>query len=79
MVIKLDKLIRESNLTETELRSYIETLKEVCIQSNNVREYEPQLNDELNLIDDNLEIVRTNLLNLITKNALDNLTICDLN
>lgn len=72
MVIKLDNLIRK-NPTESELRSYLVALKEVCNQSNYVRENEPQLNEELNLIDENLEVVRKNLLNLIAKNALDSL------
>ena len=74
MVIKLDKLIKESNPTESELKSYLSVLKEVCNQSNYVRENELQLGDELNLIDENLEIVRENLINLIIKSALDSLT-----
>jgi len=74
MVIKLDKLIKESNPTENDLKSYLVVLKEVCNQSNYVRENELQLGEELNLIDENLEIVRKNLINLITKNALDNLS-----
>lgn len=72
MVFKLDKLIRQ-NPTESELRSYLVALKEVCNQSNYVRENEPQLNEELNLIDENLEVVRKNLTNLIAKNALESL------
>lgn len=72
MVLKLDSLIRKGP-TEAELRSYLATLKEVCAQSSYVRENEPQLNEELSLIDQNLEVVRTNLMSLISSSALDSL------
>ena len=72
MVLKLDKLIKQ-NPTEAGLRSYQTTLQEVCHQSGYVRENEPQLHEELNLIDENLEVVRKNLANLISAAALDSL------